>query len=86
VLPVTFLVGENSAGKTTFLAAVRLLLESFLRAGENPFNRDPYYLGGFEQIAHYRGGSPGEQDHFHFSYHFQLLPIRGQRLRTNFPS
>src|ERR1700733_4028949 len=54
VLPVTFLVGENSAGKTTFLAAVRFLRESFLRSGENPFNRDPYYLGGFEQIAHYR--------------------------------
>ncbi|WP_191908148.1 AAA family ATPase [Hypericibacter terrae] len=59
VLPVTFLVGENSAGKTTFLAAVRLLLESFIRSPQNPFNREPYFLGGFDQLAHYRGGVRG---------------------------
>ncbi|HUZ75303.1 MAG TPA: hypothetical protein VMU87_20150 [Stellaceae bacterium] len=64
VLPVTFLVGENSAGKTTFMAAVRLLVESFLRSPQNLFNRDPYYLGGFDQIAHYRGGVRGRAKQF----------------------
>jgi hypothetical protein len=64
VLPVTFLVGENSAGKTTFLAAARLLLESFVRVPQNPFNRDPYHLGGFDQIAHYRGGARGRAKTF----------------------
>jgi hypothetical protein len=54
ILPITFLVGENSAGKTTFLAGSRLLFENFLRIPQNPFNKDPYYLGGFDQIAHYR--------------------------------
>jgi predicted ATP-dependent endonuclease of OLD family len=44
VLPITFLVGENSAGKTTLLAAVRLLLQIFTRSPQNPFNSDPYYL------------------------------------------
>jgi hypothetical protein len=64
VLPVTFLVGENSAGKTTFLAALRILLESFIRAPQNPFNREPYFLGGFDQLAHYRGGSRGRAKRF----------------------
>jgi len=76
VLPVTFLVGENSAGKTTFLAAVRQLLESFTRPSESPFNRDPYFLGGFDQIAHYRGGRPGRAK----SFSLQLkLPMAGNR-------
>lgn len=64
VRPVTFLVGENSAGKTTFLAATRVLMESFLRSPQNPFNRDPYFLGGFDQIAHYRGGVKGRAKQF----------------------
>jgi predicted ATPase len=62
--PITFLVGENSAGKTTFLAATRMLLESFVRSPQNPFNKDPYYLGGFDQIAHYRGGMRGRAKSF----------------------
>lgn len=64
ILPITFLVGENSAGKTTFLAAARILLESFIRAPQNPFNREPYFLGGFDQLAHYRGGSRGRAKSF----------------------
>jgi len=63
VLPITFLVGENSAGKTSFMAAVRLLLES-VRSPQNPFNKDPYYLGGFDQIAHYRRGIRGRAKSF----------------------
>ncbi len=76
VLPVTFLVGENSAGKTTFLAAVRMLLESFTLSSGSPFNRDPYYLGGFDQIAHYRGGRPGRAKSFSLQVQ---LPASGQR-------
>ena len=64
IRPITFLVGENSAGKTTFMAAVRILMESFIRVPQNPFNRDPYFLGGFDQIAHYRGGVRGRAKDF----------------------
>jgi hypothetical protein len=64
VRPITFLVGENSAGKTSFLAGLRFVLESFSREGQNPFNHDPYFLGGFEQIAHYRGGRGGRAKAF----------------------
>jgi putative AbiEii toxin of type IV toxin-antitoxin system len=64
IRPITFLVGENSAGKTTFMAAARILLESVIRVPQNPFNRDPYFLGGFDQIAHYRGGVKGRAKSF----------------------
>jgi hypothetical protein len=64
IRPITFLVGENSAGKTTFMAALRILMESFVRLPQNPFNRDPYFLGGFDQIAHYRGGVKGRAKSF----------------------
>jgi hypothetical protein len=74
VLPVTFLVGENSAGKTTFLAAIRLLLESFIRSPQNPFNREPYYLGGFDQLAHYRGGVRGRAKRFCFELMIPASP------------
>jgi predicted ATP-dependent endonuclease of OLD family len=56
IRPITLLVGENSAVKTTFLAGLRFLFESFSRNNQNVFNRDPYFLGGFEEIAHYRRG------------------------------
>jgi AAA domain, putative AbiEii toxin, Type IV TA system len=77
LLPITFLVGENSAGKTTFLAAARLLLESFVRAPQNPFNKDPYYLGGFDQIAHYRGGMRGRAKQFSLSLEIPASTVVG---------
>ena len=68
VRPITFLVGENSAGKTSFLAATRILLEAFNygMGTLNPFNAEPYYLGSFDQIAHYRGGPRGRAKKFVF--------------------
>lgn len=64
VRPITFLVGENSAGKTSFLAGARFLFEGMSKQSQNSFNRDPYFLGGFEQIAHYRGGRNGRAKKF----------------------
>ena len=84
VLPITFLVGENSAGKTTFLAGVRLLLESFGRSpAQSPFNRDPYYLGGFDQIAHYRGGMRGRAKSFALEI---TVPASGEAAQSVPPS
>jgi len=62
IKPITLLVGENSAGKTSFLAGLRYLLESLRRQAPNPFNRDPYFLGGFDQIAHFTGGEKGTSE------------------------
>ena len=56
IRPLTLLVGENSTGKTSFLAAVRAAHD--LRAGAAPdFNEEPFHLGSYDQIANYRGGS-----------------------------
>jgi predicted ATPase len=69
IRPITLLIGENSAGKTSFLAGLRFLLESLAPQSRNPFNRDPYFLGGFDQIAHYRGGRGGRAKKFTMSLH-----------------
>ena len=56
--PLTLLVGENSTGKTSFLALVRALLE--IEKGRIPdFKASPYDLGSFREIAH-RSGEKGE--------------------------
>ncbi len=65
--PITLLVGENSAGKTSFLAGVRQVLESLNRDVPNLFNRDPYFLGGFEQILHRPSRSKGASSSFTMS-------------------
>ena len=58
--PLTLLVGENSTGKTSFLALLRALL--YLSEPFTPeqhslslFNTPPYDLGSFDEIAHHRG-------------------------------
>lgn len=56
VRPVNILVGENSSGKTTLLAAVRFMLDFINGTEDASFNKDPFFLGSYEQIAHYRGG------------------------------
>lgn len=64
IAPITILVGENSTGKTSFLAGLRQMVEAFSQAPGNAFNKEPYYLGSFEQIAHYRGGRAGRAKSF----------------------
>lgn len=62
--PLTILVGENSTGKSTFLALVRLALE--LVAGRLPlkFNEEPFLLGAFDQIATAKRGRSGQAKSF----------------------
>jgi len=64
IRPMTILVGENSAGKSSFLAAVKYAMD-FSAGGSTPsFNKDPFQLGTYHQIAHYRGGSAGRARSF----------------------
>ncbi len=49
VRPLTLLVGENSSGKTTFLAMMQAMAR--LDFGDVRFDRDPYELGGYESIV-----------------------------------
>ena len=48
--PLTFLLGENSTGKTSFLAIVRALWNIIYGGGAPDFNEDPYNFGTFENI------------------------------------
>ena len=50
--PLTFLVGENSTGKTSFLALLRVLWDIAFRGVSPDFRRPPYDLGSFEDIVY----------------------------------
>lgn len=57
--PFTLLVGENSTGKTSFMALIRALWDAaYLQQGPD-FKDAPYDLGSFDEVAHYRGGRGG---------------------------
>ena len=60
--PLTLLVGENSTGKTSFLAAVRAICDVAFHHREPDFREPPYDLGSFPEIVHDRGvrGSKAE--------------------------
>ena len=53
--PLTLLVGENSTGKTSFLAAVRAIWGVMYQSSEPDFRASPYDLGAFPEIVHSRG-------------------------------
>jgi energy-coupling factor transporter ATP-binding protein EcfA2 len=48
--PLTFLVGENSSGKSTLLALTRLVWD-LANEGKANFNEEPFLLGAHQQIA-----------------------------------
>ena len=54
--PLTLLVGDNSTGKTSFLAAVRAVWDAAHGSGDPDFRRPPFDLGAFPEIVHSRGG------------------------------
>lgn len=54
--PLTLLVGENSSGKTTLLAALSAVCDPAGFPLRPRFNEPPYSLGTFETIATYKGG------------------------------
>lgn len=55
IAPLTLLVGENSTGKTSFLAALRLALNLGEKAKSGYFNVYPFDLGSYEDIVHDSG-------------------------------
>jgi len=62
--PLTLLVGENSTGKTSFLALIRALWDVVFREIAPDFKEEPYDLGSYDEIAHHRGGRGGRADSF----------------------
>jgi hypothetical protein len=62
--PLTFLVGENSTGKTSFLAAIRMVRELSRFRAQPDFNEQPFDLGAFDDIANFVGGTRGRASSF----------------------
>ena len=62
--PLTLLVGDNSTGKTSFLAMIRALWDVAYGHEVPDFKEDPYDLGSFDEIAHHRGGRAGRAETF----------------------
>lgn len=62
--PLTLLVGENSTGKTSFLALIRALSELAFDGRAPNFKAPPYDLGSFDEIAHHRGGRGSRAESF----------------------
>ena len=54
--PLTLLVGNNSTGKTSFLALIRALWDVAFQERVPDFREEPFDLGTFRDIAHNRGG------------------------------
>ena len=78
--PLTLLVGENSTGKTSFLALVRALLDSGYGSRTPDFREPPYDLGTFRDIAHSRGARGGSADEFSGTFEARL---RRGRVKTH---
>jgi hypothetical protein len=76
VKPLTLLVGENSTGKTAFLAATRLAWDAAFSAQPLDFNQEPFLLGAYDQIAHYRGGRAGRATTFSLASSTSVRPPR----------
>ena len=62
--PLTLIVGENSSGKTSFLAMVRALWDVAFADAVPDFKQEPYDLGSFAEVAHHRGGRAGRAETF----------------------
>jgi hypothetical protein len=62
--PLTILVGENSSGKSTFLALVRLAWDLCQGLSPLDFNEEPFQLGAYDQVASYRRGRVGRAQQF----------------------
>lgn len=82
--PLTLLVGENSSGKTSFLAMIQVLLDiAYSRSAPN-FRKSPYDLGSFDEIAHNRGGYGGRANTFKAGFSACDIDItKGQQYSEN---
>ena len=72
--PLTLLVGDNSTGKTSFMAMIRALWDVAYVHRVPDFKEDPYDLGSFDDIAHHRGSRGGRAETFEAG--FETAPRR----------
>ena len=80
--PLTLLVGENSTGKTSFLALIRALWDVAYRSRVPDFKEDPYDLGSFDEIAHHRGRGGGRAETFDVAFDFTFRDEGSETFRS----
>ena len=83
--PLTLLVGENSTGKTSFLALLRALWDAAYLSVAPDFKEAPYDLGSFDEIAHFRGGRGGRAQSFRAGFDAVPNPV-GSRKKAAEPN
>lgn len=77
--PLTLLVGENSTGKTSFLAMIRSLWDVACAQRLPDFKEEPYDLGSFDDIAHYRAGRGGRATTFEAGFSISPISVRRKK-------
>lgn len=68
IRPLTLLVGENSSGKSTLLAALAAVSDPISFPNVVSLNKAPYDLGTFDTIATYKGGRSGRAKSFSLGF------------------
>ena len=82
--PLTLLVGENSTGKTSFLALLRALWDVAFREVSPDFRETPYDLGSFGDIVHNRGEDESyDVDSFEAGFVYQKPTADGEEVHSN---
>jgi hypothetical protein len=66
--PLTLLVGENSSGKSTLLAALAALSDKTVFPGKLSVNKEPHDLGTYRTVATYKGGKFGRSKSFSIGF------------------
>ena len=84
LVPLTFLVGENSTGKTSFLAMIRALWDIAYLSRVPDFKEPPYDLGSFDEIAHHRGAKGGRANAFEAGFNFNPRLTKSPEIRFEF--
>jgi len=82
IRPITLLVGENSTGKSTFLACfsvIHRMLSAFDRGLDDipDFNREPFSMGSFRDIVRSRRGPSGRINEFQLGLKFPQQQTAG---------
>jgi hypothetical protein len=81
IRPLTLLIGENSSGKSTFLAAVACMFSQDAFPVSPPFNEPPFNLGSFATIASNKGGRYGRDETFSLGFQVagtEVLAVYGR--------
>ena len=80
--PLTLLVGENSTGKTSFLAMVRALWQVGFESIVPDFQEPPYDLGAFREIVYSRSRNRAQSFEASFDKLINTRRAREQRRPT----